>query len=181
MEGSRSPDSRLPHPARAASSARCRPMPSSDSTSPSRRQKLSVQQSNSHRNRVTHRICNRRIEVRVADNLLERFIARVPFDDNLDAYCLKAHVWRLLLGSAGTPCRGVADIALEEQLEPRQLHLFPRRDGSDANGKASTQTAQHDFAGRWRGVFTEQVERFVDDNRLMVAHITERAIFPLHD
>jgi len=53
--------------------------------------------------------------------------------------------------------------------------------GGDADGKATTQRGEGNFAGRGSGVLAEQMQRLVHDNGRVVAHIAQRTVLPLAD
>ena len=114
------------------------------------------------------------------DDFVEHFACGVAFDQHLDTNRLKAHLRRLHLRAAGTPCRRVADVAFEKQFKLGELHLLPRRHGGDAHRETPAQRGQHDFARCGRGVLAEQVQGFVHHHWMVIGHITERAILALH-
>src|SRR5690554_1778129 len=83
-----------------------------------------VRQADAEGDGVTHGVGHRGVEVGVPDDLVELLAAGVALDQHLDADLLEAHLGRLLLGAAGSPGGGVADIPLQEDLQAAQLDLL---------------------------------------------------------
>jgi len=117
----------------------------------------------------------------VLDDVIQFFAGGIPFDDHFHAHFLKAHLFGLALGTAGTPGGRVADVAFEEEFQFAQLDLAQRGHRGDADAEAAAQGGKDDLAGGRRGVLAEQVQRLVDDDGLVITHVAQRAVLAFHD
>ncbi|CDG56220.1 hypothetical protein HALA3H3_p60006 [Halomonas sp. A3H3] len=141
---------------------------------------LGIRQADAKGDGVTHGVGHRGVEVGVPDDLVELLAAGVALDQHLDADLLEAHLGRLLLGAAGSPGGGVADIPLQEDLQAAQLDLLPGSHGGDAHRQAAAQAGEHDLARRRRGIFAEQVQGLVH-HHLVPADVADGAVLPFGD